>query len=56
MGADGERVPENWKSKGYSFKMDALLCRTVFARYNVTASLTDSVSLGDIPFNLFSSK
>ncbi len=55
-GACETRLLENWKSKGYSFKMDALLYRTLFARYNVTASLTNSASLGDISFSLFSIK
>ena len=55
-GAYETRLLENWKRKGYSFKMDALLYRTLFARYNVTASLTNSASLGDISFSLFSIK
>jgi hypothetical protein len=55
-GAYETRLFENWKSKGYTFKMDALLYRTLFARYNVTASLTNSASLGDISFSLFSIK
>jgi hypothetical protein len=55
-GAYEMRLLENWMSKGYSFKMDALLYRTLFARYNVTTSLTNSASLGDISFSLFSIK
>jgi hypothetical protein len=52
-GAFQNHLLEDWQSQGYTLKMDAILYRALFARYDVTAPLVDHVQIGDIVFHLF---
>ena len=52
-GAFQNRLLENWQSQGYTLKMDAILYRTLFARYDVRAPLVDRAQIGDLFFHLF---
>ena len=52
-GAFQNHFLEEWQSQGYALKMDAILYRALFARYDVTAPLVDHVQIGDLVFHLF---
>jgi len=52
-GAFQNRLLEDWQSQGYELKMDGILYRALFARYDVTAPLVDHVQIGDLAFHLF---
>jgi hypothetical protein len=52
-GAFQNRLLEDWQSQGYALKMDGVLYRALFARYQVTAPFVDHVQIGDLVFQLF---
>ncbi|MEY2481298.1 MAG: hypothetical protein QOI04_2225 [Verrucomicrobiota bacterium] len=44
---------EGWQAKGYALKMDAELYRVQFAKYDVTAPVSNSAKVGPLSFTLF---
>jgi hypothetical protein len=50
-GAFQTAILDDWQSQGYTLKMDGILYRTLFARYDVTAPLRDHAQIGNLFFH-----